>query len=136
MNCGAMEVTLVPQGSFAEMIRAGGAGLGGVLTPTGAGTVVEESWHVHGKIVIDGRTYLIERPLRADFALICGYKIDRAGNIWYRGSTRNFNQVMATAAGVVIAEAELLMEIGEIEPENIMTPGILVDYIVVKEGGA
>jgi acetate CoA/acetoacetate CoA-transferase alpha subunit len=78
---------------------------------------------------VDGKTYLLERPLRADFALICGYRVDKAGNVWYKGTTRNFSQVMATAADTVIAEAENLVEIGEIEPENVVTQGILVDYI-------
>lgn len=134
MNDGTLEVVLIPQGSMAEMIRAGGAGLGGVITPTGLGTIVEEGGHVHGRISIDGKEYLVEKPLRADFALIAGYKTDKAGNVWYKGTTRNFNQVMATAADTVIAETEHLVEIGEIEPENVVTPGVFVDYIV--EGGA
>jgi acetate CoA/acetoacetate CoA-transferase alpha subunit len=132
-NAGELELTLVPQGSFAEMLRAGGAGLGGVITPTGFGTIVEDSWHVHGRIAIDGREYLVEKPLRADFALISGYKIDKAGNVWYKSTTRNFSVAMATAADTVIAEADHLVEIGEIEPENVVTPGVLVDYIV--DGG-
>lgn len=134
MNAGELEVELIPQGSLAEMIRAGGAGLGGVLTPTGIGTVVERASHVHSVVEIDGKKYLLERPLRADIALICGCKVDRAGNVWYKGTTRNFNQVMATAADLVIAEADHVVEIGEIEPENVITPGILVDY--VAQGGA
>jgi len=133
MNEGTLEVVLVPQGSLVEMIRAGGYGLGGVLTPTGLGTIVEDGEHVHGKIEIDGKEYLIEKPIRADFAFINGYKVDKKGNVWYKGTTRNFNQVIAMAADCVIAEADNLVEIGEIEPENVMTPGILVDYIV--EGG-
>ena len=134
MNEGFLEVVLVPQGSLIEMMRAGGYGLGGILTPTGIGTIVEDAEHVHGKIEIDGKVYLIEKPVRADFAVINGYNIDKKGNVWYKGTTRNFNQVMAMAADIVIAEADNLVEIGEIEPENVMTPGILVDYIV--EGGA
>jgi acetate CoA/acetoacetate CoA-transferase alpha subunit len=130
MNDGTLEVVLIPQGSLVEMIRAGGAGLGGVLTPTGIGTIVEESEHVHGRIEIDGNTFLVEKPLKADVAVINGYKIDRAGNIWYKGTTRNFNTVMATAANIVIAEADQLVEEGEILPENVMTAGVLVDYIV------
>ena len=130
MNEGALDVILVPQGSLVEMIRAGGAGLGGVITATGLGTIVEQGEHVHGKIEIDGKTYLVEKPLRADVAVICGYKIDRAGNVWYKGTTRNFNHVMATAADIVIAEADNLVEIGEIAPEDIVTPGVFVDYIV------
>ena len=133
VNEGAMELVLVPQGSFAEMIRAGGAGLGGVLTPAGVGTMVEGFPHVHSVVEVDGRKYLLERPLRADVALIGGRFVDRAGNVWYKGTSRNFNQVMATAADLVIAEADEIVDIGFIEPENVMTPGILVDYVV--EGG-
>lgn len=132
-NAGELELTLIPQGSFAEMIRAGGSGLGGVITPTGFGTIVEDGWHVHGRIEIDGKEYLVEKPLRADIALISGYRIDRSGNIWYKGTTRNFNVPMATAADLVIAEADNLVEVGEIEPENVVTSGIFVDYIV--DGG-
>ena len=133
MNANEMEVVLVPQGSMAEMIRAGGAGLGGVLTPTGVGTIVEESELTHSRVTVNGKNYLLMLPLRADVALLSGYNVDRAGNIWYKGTTRNFNQVMATAADCVIVEAEHLTETGGILQENVMTPGILVDYIV--EGG-
>lgn len=133
MNEGTLEVVLIPQGSFAEMIRAGGAGLGGVITPTGVGTLVEEGEHVHSKIEIDGRSYLVEKPLRADYALISGYNIDKAGNVWYKGTTRNFNQVMATAADVVIAEGENIVEVGEIAHEDIVTFGVLVDYVAFSE---
>lgn len=129
MNAGTLNVTLIPQGSFVEMIRAGGAGLGGVLTPTGVGTIIEDGWHVHSKVEIDGRTYLLEKPLRADFALICGYLVDKAGNTWYKGTMRTFSPVMATAADIVIAEAENLVEVGMIRPEDVVTPGILVDFI-------
>lgn len=135
MNEGSLEVVLIPQGSLVEMIRAGGAGLGGVLTPTGVGTVVEDGEHVHSKVEIDGRTYLLERPVRADFAVISGYRIDRAGNVWYKGTTRNFSVVMATAADVVIAEAENVVEIGDIPPEDIVTSGVLVDYVVSAQEG-
>ncbi len=134
MNAGTLETVLIPQGSLAEMIRAGGAGLGGVLTPTGYGTIVQEAEHVHSVVEIDGRHYLLERPITADFAVISGYKVDLAGNVWYKGTTRNFSQVMATAASVVIAEADHLVDIGEIEPEAVMTQSILVDYIVSEEG--
>lgn len=130
---GTLEVTLIPQGSLAEMIRAGGAGLGGVLTPTGVGTIIEESPLCLGKQTIDGKDYLLMKPLHADFAVIGGAKIDRYGNIWYKGSSQNFNIVMATAADVVIAEAEEIVEIGDIAPEDVRTPGIFVDYVV--EGG-
>jgi acetate CoA/acetoacetate CoA-transferase alpha subunit len=133
MNDGSMDVTLIPQGSLAEMIRAGGAGLGGVLTPTGLGTIVQNAWHVHGVLQVDGKRYLLEKPLRANFALLQGHKVDRAGNVWYKGTTRNFNQVMATAADTVIAEAVNLVDIGEIPPEDVMTPGALVNYIAARE---
>ncbi len=132
-QAGTLEVVLIPQGSFAEMIRAGGAGLGGVLTPTGVGTIVEDADHVHSKVEIDGRIYLLERPLRADFALLSGYRIDRHGNIWYKGTTRNFSAVMAMAADVVIAEAESVVETGDIAPEDVVTPGFLVDYVASPE---
>lgn len=134
MNEKVLDVTLIPQGSLAEMIRAGGAGLGGILTPTGYGTIVQDAPHVHSVVDIDGKPYLLERPIRADFALLCGFKVDRAGNVWYKGTTRNFSVVMATAADTVIVEAENLVDIGEIEPENVMTQGILVDYIVTRKG--
>ena len=130
---GTLEVTLIPQGSLAEMIRAGGAGLGGVLIPTGVGTIIEESPLCLGKQTIDGKDYLLMKPLHADFAVIGGAKIDRYGNVWYKGSSQNFNIVMATAADVVIAEAEEIVEIGDIAPEDVRTPGIFVDYVV--EGG-
>ncbi len=130
---GKLRADLVPQGSFVEMIRAGGAGLGGVVTPTGVGTLVEDSPLVQSKITVDGCDFLVMKPLKADFALINAYKVDRMGNCWYKGSARNCNPVMATAARVVIVEAEELVEVGEIEPENIVTPGVLIDYIVVRE---
>jgi len=128
-----LTVDLIPQGTLAEMIRAGGAGLGGVLTPTGVGTIVEDSPFCLGKQTIDGRDYLLMKPIRADFALINGYLVDKFGNIWYKGTTRNFNIVMATAADTVIAETEYLVSVGEIEPENIHTYGMCVDYIVEGE---
>lgn len=124
---GELELELVPQGTFVERIRAGGAGLGGVLTPTGLGTPVADGKQV---IEIDGREFLLEKPIRADVALICGFDVDMNGNVWYKGTTRNFNVVMAMAADVVIAEADHLVQVGAIQPENVMTPGVLVDYIV------
>ena len=133
MNAGEMEVILTPQGSLAEMIRAGGGGLGGVLTQTGLGTPVEDSPLVDRKIEIDGKDYLLMKPLHADVALIGAAKIDKAGNVWYKGTGRNFNPLIATAADTVIVEADTVLEIGEIEPENVVTQGIFVDYIV--DGG-
>lgn len=131
MNEGEMEVVLVPQGTLAEQVRAGGAGLGGILTPTGVGTVVEQGKDL---IEVDGATYLLEKPLRADVALIAGETVDRFGNIVYYGATRNFNNIMATAADVVIVEAEQVVEVGAIDPNHVVTPGIFVNYIV--NGGA
>ena len=130
---GTLEVNLIPQGTLAEMIRAGGAGLGGVLTPTGVDTLVEESPFCLGKQEINGKQYLLMAPLRADVALLGTYKCDEAGNCWYKGTMRNFNPVMATAADVVIAETEYVVPVGDIEPENIHTYGICVDYIVEGE---
>ena len=133
MNDGSMKVDLIPQGSLAEMIRAGGAGLGGVLTPTGVGTIVEDSPLCMGKQTINGKEYLLMQPVHADFAIINGHTVDKFGNVWYKGTTRNFNIVMATAADVVICEADNLVEIGDIEPENVVTSGAFVNYIV--DGG-
>ena len=130
---GTLEVILVPQGSFVEMIRAGGTGLGGVLSPTGVGTIIEDSPLCLGKQTIKDKDYLLMQPLRADFAVISGYEIDTAGNVWYKGDTSNFSVAMATAADVVIAEAEKIVPPGTIRPEDVRTPGILVDYLV--EGG-
>jgi acetate CoA/acetoacetate CoA-transferase alpha subunit len=130
MTAGDLEVTLVPQGSLAEMIRAGGAGLGGVLTPTGVGTEIE---YGKQKITLNGIDYLIEMPLNADVALIRGSIVDKAGNVYYNATTRNFNPMMATAAKTVIVAAEKIVEIGELDPNYVMTPGIFVDYIVGGE---
>ncbi len=127
MNAEELEVELVPQGTFAERIRSGGTGLGGVLTPTGIGTIVAEGKQV---VEVDGREFLLEKPLRADVALLSGYKVDPFGNIWYRGDTRTFQPVMAMAADVVIAEADMIVPLGSIPPEDVHTPGILVDHIV------
>ena len=133
MNAGEMEVWLIPQGSLAEMVRAGGNGLGGVLTPTGLGTPVEESPLVDRKITIEGKDYLLMKPVHADVALLNGYKVDKMGNIWYKGTSRNFNPLMAMAADVVVCEADNVVEVGEIAPEDVVTQGIFVDYIV--DGG-
>lgn len=130
MQEGTLEVLLVPQGSMVEMIRAGGAGLGGILTPTGVGTIVEESPLCLGKQTIHGRDYLLMDALHADVAVIAGSQVDPAGNIWYRGNTSNFNTVMAMAADTVIVEAEETVSLGGIRPEDVRTPGIFVDYIV------
>ena len=133
IQSGALKAEFNPMGTFIERIRCGGCGLGGVLTPTGVGTIVEDSPFCLGKQTIDGRDYLLMKPIRADFALINGYLVDKFGNIWYKGTTRNFNIVMATAADVVIAEADNVVEIGDIQPENVVTSGAFVNYIV--DGG-
>lgn len=125
-----LEVDLVPQGSLAEMVRADGAGLGGVLTPVGVGTIVEQSPPCLGRQTINGKDYLLMKTLHADFALINAAKIDRSGNMWYKGTTRNFAALAAMAANVTLAEADEIVEVGTIEPENIVTPGARVDYIV------
>jgi acetate CoA/acetoacetate CoA-transferase alpha subunit len=125
-----LELTLVPQGTLAERIRAGGAGLGGVLTPTGVGTLIAEGKHI---IDIDGRDYLLEEPLRADFALIRASRIDKMGNTVFFGTTKNFNPLMATAADYVIAGACEIVEVGGIDPNAVHVPGILVDVIVGGE---
>ena len=130
---GTLEVNLLPQGTLAECIRAAGAGLGGVLTPTGVDTLVEDSPFCLGKQNINGKDYLLMAPIHADVALLGTYKCDEAGNCWYKGTMRNFNPVMATAADLVIAETEYVVPVGEIEPENVHTPGICVDYIVEGE---
>ena len=127
MNNKEMEVELCPQGSLAERMRAGGAGLGGVLTKTGLNTTVQEGKQV---INIDGEDYLLEKPLRADIAIVGASVGDKKGNLIYKGTTQNFNPLIATAADVVIAEIEDLKEVGEINPEYVKTQGILVDYIV------
>lgn len=130
MNEGALEITLTPQGTLAEQIRSGGAGLGGVLTPTGLGTDVAKGKQI---VEVDGRSFLLEKPLRADVALLRGSVVDESGNVIYKGTTRNFNPMMATAADVVIVAAETLVPTGGIDGENIVTPGIFVDYIVEGE---
>jgi 3-oxoacid CoA-transferase subunit A len=124
---GELEVELVPQGTFAERIRAGGAGIGGFFTPTGYGTLVAEGKETR---TIDGKTFVLERPLTADFAFVKAWKGDRAGNLVYRRTARNFNPVMATAARVTIAEVEHLVEPGEIDPDHVITPGIFVRHIL------
>ena len=127
---GTLEVNLLPQGPLAECIRAAGAGLGGVLTPVGIDTLVEESPFCMGRQTIDGKDYLLMKPIHADFALLGTYKCDEFGNCWYKGTMRNFNVVMATAADTVIAECEYIVPVGDFEPENIHTYGMCVDYIV------
>jgi 3-oxoacid CoA-transferase subunit A len=124
---GELDVELVPQGTFAERIRAAGAGIGGFFTPTGFGTIVAEGKETR---TIDGKSYVFERPLHADFAFVKAWKGDRDGNLVYRKTARNFNPVMATAAEVTIAEVEQLVEPGAIDPDHVITPGIFVRHIL------
>ncbi|WP_026889935.1 CoA transferase subunit A [Lacrimispora aerotolerans] len=130
MNEGKMEVQLVPQGTLAEQIRAGGAGLGGVLTPTGLGTEIEAGKQV---IDVDGKSFILEKPLKAEYALIRASIADEKGNLFYRATTRNFNPMMATAAETVIAAAEEIVPVGDIQAESVATPGIFVDFLVGGE---
>jgi acetate CoA/acetoacetate CoA-transferase alpha subunit len=123
-----IEVELVPQGTLIERIRAGGYGLGGVLTPTGVGTTVEEGKR---KIEVDGREYLLEKPLRADFALVQAFLADYLGNLTYALTARNFNPVIALAATTVVVTAEHVVPVGVIAPDHVVTPGVLVDTLVV-----
>jgi acetate CoA/acetoacetate CoA-transferase alpha subunit len=121
---------LTPQGTLAEKIRAGGAGLGGILTPTGIGTIAAEGKKI---IEIDGKNYILEEKLRADVALIKAAKADTKGNLVYEKAARNFNPIMAFAADLVIAEVDEIVEPGEIDPNNVVTPSILVDYLYKEE---
>ena len=123
---GELEVELVPMGTLIERIRAAGAGLGGVLTPTGVGTIVEKNKQT---MEIDGKKFLLEKPLNADFAIIYGTKADKFGNVYLEGTTRNFNLVMATAAQTVIVEADEIVD-DCLDPNMVNIPGIFVDYIV------
>ncbi len=125
-----VELELVPQGTFVERIRSGGAGLGGVLTRTGLGTMAQDGKQT---LTVDGTEFLLEKPLRADFAFIKAWKADRMGNLVYRRTGRNFNPVMATAADVVIAEVEEIASVEELDPERIGTPGVYVDRVVQCE---
>ena len=127
MNTGELEVVFVPQGSLAEKIRAGGAGLGGVLTKTGLNTINADGKDI---ITIDGEDYVLEKPLKADIAIIKAHTCDKAGNLIYNGTARNFNPLMATAADIVIAEVDVIKEVGELDPNFIHTPAVYVDYII------
>lgn len=127
MNAGTLQVNLVPQGTLAERIRCGGTGLGGVLTPTGVGTVVAEGKQ---EITVNGKAYLLEEPLHAEVAVVKAWKADTSGNLVYRRVAKNFNPMMAMAADFVIAEVEEIVETGEIDPDLVCTPGTCVDMIV------
>lgn len=130
MIAGRLSVSLIPQGTLAERIRAGGAGIPAFYTPAGVGTVVAEGKEIRE---FDGRKYLLEQALTADFALVRAWRGDRLGNLVYRKTARNFNPMMATAAKVTIAEVEELMEPGEIDPDAVVTPGVYVKRVVAGE---
>lgn len=125
-----MEVQLVPQGTLIEQIRCGGAGLGGFLTPTGVGTIVEDGKQT---LTLDGKTWLLERPLRADLALIRAHRADPLGNLTYQLSARNFNPLIALAADITLVEPDELVETGDLLPDQIVTPGAVIDHIVMPQ---
>jgi 3-oxoacid CoA-transferase subunit A/3-oxoadipate CoA-transferase alpha subunit len=129
VNAGDIEATLVPQGTFAEAIRAGGAGIGGFFTPVGAGTLLAEGKEERD---IDGVPHVLETPIRADVSLVYAARADELGNLWYRHTARNFNPLMATAATITIAEAGEIVPVGELDPESIATPHLYVDQLVVS----
>lgn len=128
-RAGKVELELVPQGTLVERIRAGGAGLGGVLSPVGIGTLFEEGKQ---KVVVDGKPYLVEKPLRADFALLRGKVADTLGNLTYNKAARNHSVVMATAAEIVAVQVERIVEPGALDPEAIVTPCIFVDRVFME----
>ena len=127
MNAGEIEYELIPQGTLAERIRSAGAGLGGFLTPTGVGTIVEEGKQ---KLTVNGKEYLLELPIRAEIALLHAWKADTSGNLVYRIATRNFNPLMAMAADLVVVSAEEIVEVGMLDPDLVHTPGKLVDMLI------
>ena len=130
---GSIEVELVPQGTLAERVRAGGFGLGGILTPTGVGTLVAEGKRT---LEVDGRSYLLETALKADFSLISAKRADYYGNLEYTLTARNFNPLMAMAATTTIAEAESIVPVGMISPDAVITPGVVVHVLVGRERAA
>ncbi|HCL6055033.1 TPA: acetate CoA-transferase subunit alpha [Citrobacter amalonaticus] len=125
-----MDVQLVPQGTLIEQIRCGGAGLGGFLTPTGVGTIVEDGKQT---LTLDGKTWLLERPLRADLALIRAHRADPLGNLTYQLSARNFNPLIALAADITLVEPDELVETGDLLPDQTVTPGAVIDHIVMPQ---
>jgi len=129
MLAGTMDVELIPQGTLIERIRAAGFGLGGILTPTGVGTVVEEGKQ---KLTVDGRDFLLETALHADFALVQAFVADYLANLVYALTARNFNPVIAMAGSTVIVEAEHIVPVGMISPDQVMTPAPIVDYLIAR----
>lgn len=129
---GKLEIELIPQGSYAEAIRAAGVGLGPFYTPTGGGTIYAKNKETR---MVDGREYVLEYPLRADVAFIRAHKADRLGNLVYSKSGRNFNPLMAMAAKITVAEVDELCEVGELSPDEIVTPFLFVDIVVPRKGG-
>ena len=129
VNEGRIEATLVPQGTFAEAIRAGGAGIGGFFTPVAAGTLLAEGKEER---VIDGVRHVLEGPIHADVSLVYAARADELGNLWYRSTARNFNPLMASAATITIAEAGEVVPVGELEPESVVTPHLYVDRLVER----
>ena len=127
MLAGELDVEFIPQGTFAERIRCGGWGLGGCLTPTGVGTQLAEGKETRE---IDGRTYALEYPIRADFALVSGLEADRWGNVIYRETARNFGPIMASAAATSVVQVDRVVELGSIDPKRVVTPGLFVDRVV------
>ncbi|MCG7317144.1 3-oxoacid CoA-transferase subunit A [Brevibacillus laterosporus] len=131
MTAGELEVEFCPQGILAERVRAGGVGLGGILSDIGIDTIAEKGKE---KVLVDGKTYLIETPLTAQVAIVSAKKADRFGNLVFDTSARNFNPLVAMAGDITIVEAEEIVEIGQLDPEEIVTPGVFVNYIVQSEG--
>jgi 3-oxoacid CoA-transferase A subunit len=129
-NAGTLKIEFNPQGTLAERIRAGGAGLGGFLTPTGVGTILEKEKQ---KITVDGKEFFLERPIRGDYSLIRAKKADKMGNLIYDKTGRNSNPVVAMASEITIVEVDELVEIGELRSEEIVTPGMFIDYIVIHK---
>jgi len=127
MNAGEIAIELVPQGTLMERVRAFGAGLGGVLTPTGLGTVVQEGKQI---IAVDGKDYILEPAIASDFAIIRAHKADKMGNLTYSKTARNSNPIMAMAGKITIAEVDEIVETGQLDPEDVITPGVFVNYIV------
>lgn len=128
MNAGEMDIELIPQGTLMERVRAFGAGLGGVLTPTGIGTVVEKGKQL---ITLDGKDYILEPAIPSDFAIIRAHQADRMGNLTFRKTARNSNPIMAMAGRITIAEVDEILEPGALDPDNVSCPGIFVNYLVI-----